>query len=37
MVISEAKIIPFMEGKGAKEYHRKRSFLDKLFTQLHKT
>jgi len=37
MVISEAKIIPFMVGKGAKEYHRKSSFLDKLFTQLHKT
>jgi len=37
MVISEAKIFPFTEGKGAKKYHRKCSFLDKLFTQLHKT
>lgn len=37
MVNSEAKIIPFMEGKGAKEYHKKCSFLDKLFTQLHET
>jgi len=28
---------PFMKGEGAKKYHRKFSFLDKLFMQLHKT
>jgi hypothetical protein len=30
-------LFPFMEGRGATKYHSKCSFIDKLFTQLHKT